>query len=111
MVGNNNVLCALSGGVDSTVAAVLVQKAIGEQLTCVHIDTGLMRKNESEQVVKLFRENLNLKVISVDASKLFLERLSGVTEPEKKRKIIGNTFIEISTGQKLIYKSKKILDN
>ena len=95
LVENNHVLCALSGGVDSTVAAVLVQKAIGEQLTCVHIDTGLMRKNESEQVVKLFRENLNLKVISVDASKLFLERLSGVTEPEKKRKIIGKTFIDL----------------
>lgn len=95
LVGNNHVLCALSGGVDSTVAAVLVQKAIGEQLTCVHIDTGLMRKNESEQVVKLFRENLNLKVISVNASKLFLERLSGVSEPEKKRKIIGKTFIDL----------------
>ena len=95
LVGNNHVLCALSGGVDSTVAAVLVQKAIGEQLTCVHIDTGLMRKNESEQVVKLFRDNLNLKVISVDASKIFLERLSGVTEPERKRKIIGKTFIDL----------------
>ncbi|MDP3148122.1 MAG: glutamine-hydrolyzing GMP synthase [Ignavibacteria bacterium] len=95
LVGNNHVLCALSGGVDSTVAAVLVQKAIGEQLTCVHIDTGLMRKNESDQVVKLFREHLNLKVISVDASKLFLERLSGVTEPERKRKIIGKTFIDL----------------
>ncbi len=94
-VGKNHVLCALSGGVDSTVAAVLVQKAIGEQLTCVHIDTGLMRKNESEQVVKLFREHLNLKVISVNASKLFLERLSGVTEPEQKRKIIGKTFIDL----------------
>ncbi len=95
LVGKDNVLCALSGGVDSTVAAVLVQKAIGEQLTCVHIDTGLMRKNESEQVVKLFRDNLNLKVISVDASKIFLERLSGVTEPERKRKIIGKTFIDL----------------
>jgi len=94
-VGSDNVLCALSGGVDSTVAAVLVQKAIGKQLTCVHIDTGLMRKNESEKVVALFRENLNLKVISIDASKIFLERLKGVTEPEQKRKIIGNTFIEI----------------
>ena len=95
LVGSKNVLCALSGGVDSTVAAVLVQKAIGEQLTCVHIDTGLMRKNESEQVVTLFRDHLNLKVISIDASKLFLERLKGVTEPERKRKIIGNTFIEL----------------
>ncbi|MFA6598501.1 MAG: glutamine-hydrolyzing GMP synthase [Ignavibacteriaceae bacterium] len=95
VVGKKNVLCALSGGVDSTVAAVLVQKAIGEQLTCVHIDTGLMRKNESEQVVSLFREHLNLKVISINASKLFLERLQGVTEPERKRKIIGNTFIEL----------------
>ncbi len=94
-VGSDNVLCALSGGVDSTVAAVLVQKAIGGQLTCVHIDTGLMRKNESEKVVTLFREHLSLKVISIDASKIFLERLKGVTEPERKRKIIGNTFIEI----------------
>jgi len=95
LVGEDHVLCALSGGVDSTVAAVLVQKAIGKQLTCVHIDTGLMRKNESEQVVTLFRDRLNLNVISVDASSLFLERLKDVTEPEKKRKIIGNTFIEL----------------
>ncbi|NCQ18879.1 MAG: glutamine-hydrolyzing GMP synthase [Ignavibacteria bacterium] len=94
-VGSDNVLCALSGGVDSTVAAVLVQKAVGDQLTCVHVDTGLMRKNESEKVVSLFRKHLNLKVISVDASKLFLERLKEVTEPERKRKIIGNTFIEL----------------
>ncbi|MCK9426567.1 MAG: glutamine-hydrolyzing GMP synthase [Ignavibacteriaceae bacterium] len=93
-VGSDNVLCALSGGVDSTVAAVLVQKAIGGQLTCVHIDTGLMRKNESEKVVTLFREHLSLKVISIDASKIFLERLKDITEPERKRKIIGNTFIE-----------------
>jgi len=95
LVGDANVLCALSGGVDSTVAAVLVQKAIGDQLTCVHIDTGLMRKNESAQVVSLFRDALSLNVIAVDASEIFLERLKNVSDPERKRKIIGTTFIDM----------------
>jgi GMP synthase (glutamine-hydrolysing) len=85
----------LSGGVDSSVAAVLLQKAIGENLICVHVDNGLMRKNESENVVKMFKDNYNLNIIHVDASKLFLEKLNGIFDPEKKRKIIGNTFIEV----------------
>lgn len=94
-VGNKNVICALSGGVDSTVAAVLVQKAINQQLYCIHIDTGLMRKNESEDIRKLFTEKLHLNLIFVDASEIFLKRLNGIINPEEKRKIIGNTFIEI----------------
>ncbi|MBE2280972.1 MAG: glutamine-hydrolyzing GMP synthase [Ignavibacteriaceae bacterium] len=95
LVGEKKAICALSGGVDSTVAAVLINKAIGDKLTCVHIDNGLMRKNESETVVKKFRDVFNLNVIYIDAKDLFLNRLAGVTEPEKKRKIIGNTFIEV----------------
>jgi GMP synthase (glutamine-hydrolysing) len=94
-VGSASAICALSGGVDSTVAAVLVKKAIGDNLTCIHIDTGLMRKNESEKVGKLFDEKLKLNHIHVDASDKFLKNLKGVSDPEKKRKIIGNTFIEV----------------
>lgn len=92
---NQLVACALSGGVDSTVAAVLVQKAIGDRLHCIHVDTGLMRKNESQTVIKFFKEHLNLNLHFVDASELFLERLKGVIHPEEKRKIIGRTFIEV----------------
>ncbi len=92
---DKKVLCALSGGVDSSVAAVLMQKAIGENLICVHVDNGLMRKNESKNVVKMFEENFNLNIIHVDAGELFLSRLKNVIEPEEKRKIIGNTFIEV----------------
>ena len=102
--GNSKVICALSGGVDSTVAAVLVKKAIGENLTCIHIDTGLMRKNESAEIEKVFNEKLNLNVLYIDASDKFLNKLEGVSEPEKKRKIIGNTFIEVFEEE-----SKKIL--
>jgi GMP synthase (glutamine-hydrolysing) len=94
-IKNSKVICALSGGVDSSVAAVLMHKAIGDNLVCVHVDNGLMRKNESKQVVKMFEENYNLKIIHVDAAKLFVERLNGISDPEKKRKIIGNTFIEV----------------
>lgn len=94
-VGNNSVLCALSGGVDSTVAAVLMHKAIGNQLHCIHIDTGLMRHNESAIIEKLFRENFSMSIDVVDGSDLFLGRLAGITEPEQKRKIIGNAFIEL----------------
>ncbi len=93
--GSSKVICALSGGVDSSVAAVLMHKAIGENLICVHVDNGLMRKNESVNVVKMFEDNYNLKIIHVDASKIFLKKLEGVSDPEKKRKIIGNTFIEV----------------
>jgi GMP synthase (glutamine-hydrolysing) len=94
-VGNSKVICALSGGVDSTVAAVLVKKAIGDSLHCIHIDTGLMRKNESEKIEGLFNSQLDLNVKYVQASSIFLERLKNVSDPEQKRKIIGNTFIEI----------------
>jgi len=93
--GDSTAICALSGGVDSTVAAVLVHRALGENLVCVHIDNGLMRKNESAKVVKLLRERTGLKIIHVDAASLFLERLAGVSSPEEKRKIIGHTFIEV----------------
>ena len=92
-VGNEKAICAMSGGVDSAVAAYLVHKAIGKNLLCVHIDNGLMRKNESRDIVKYFRNKLNLKFI--DASGIFLGRLKGVIDPEKKRKIIGKTFIDV----------------
>ena len=94
-VGNEEVLCALSGGVDSTVLAILMHKAIGNQLHCVHIDTGLMRTNESQDLAKLFRENFTIPLDVIDASKEFLNALAGVVDPEKKRKIIGNKFIEV----------------
>jgi GMP synthase (glutamine-hydrolysing) len=92
-VGNEKAICALSGGVDSTVSAYLVNKAIGKNLICVHIDNGLMRKNESRGIVKFFSKKLNLKFI--DASGTFLKRLKGVNNPEKKRKIVGKTFIDV----------------
>jgi len=95
LVGNKKAICALSGGVDSSVAAVLMHEAIGEQLVCIHVDHGLMRKDESLQIVKMFEENYNLNIIHVDASEKFLSKLKGVSEPELKRKIIGNTFIEV----------------
>ena len=94
-VGNYRVICALSGGVDSTVAAVLVKKAIGENLICIHIDNGLMRKNESEKIEKVFNEKLNLNHIHINAADRFLKALKGITDPEQKRKIIGKTFIDI----------------
>ena len=94
-VGNSKVICALSGGVDSTVAAVLVKKAVGNNLICVHIDTGLMRKDESKKIGKMFDEKLKLNHIHIDASDRFLNKLSAVTDPETKRKIIGRTFIEV----------------
>ncbi len=94
-VGDAKAICALSGGVDSTVAAVLVKKSIDKNLICIHIDTGLMRKNESKKVGELFDEKLNLEHIHVNASKKFLKNLKGVSDPEEKRKIIGNTFIEV----------------
>lgn len=92
-VGSNNVICALSGGVDSSVAAVLVHKAIGDQLTCVFVDHGFLRLGEAEQVVDTFTNKFNMKLVHVDASKHFMDLLSGVTEPEKKRKTIGAEFI------------------
>ncbi|MFN9094422.1 MAG: glutamine-hydrolyzing GMP synthase [Alphaproteobacteria bacterium] len=94
-VGQGRVVCGLSGGVDSSVAAVLIHEAIGDQLTCIYVDHGLMRANESEQVVSTFRDRFNIKLIHRDASDLFLGQLSGVTDPEVKRKTIGRLFIEV----------------
>ncbi len=94
-VGEKKVLLALSGGVDSSVVAALLIKAIGKQLVCVHVNHGLMRKNESENVIKLFQEGLNANLVYVDATDRFLDLLAGVSEPERKRKIIGAEFINV----------------
>src|SRR5215471_5595043 len=94
-VGKARVICGLSGGVDSSVAALLIHEAIGDQLTCIFVDTGLMREGEAKEVVGLFRGAYNIPLISADASDLFLRRLDGVEDPEQKRKIIGAAFIEV----------------
>ncbi|MEX2963380.1 glutamine-hydrolyzing GMP synthase [Microbulbifer sp. TYP-18] len=94
-VGSGKVLLGLSGGVDSSVVAALLHRAIGDQLTCVFVDNGLLRLNEGDQVMEMFAENMGVKVIRADAEEQFLARLVGVDEPEAKRKVIGNTFIEI----------------
>ena len=94
-VGSAKVVCGLSGGVDSSVAAVLIHEAIGDQLTCVFVDTGLLRKDEAKQVTELFREHYNIPLVHVDASKEFLGELAGISDPETKRKTIGRVFIEI----------------
>ena len=94
-VGDGRVICGLSGGVDSSVAAVLIHEAIGDQLTCVFVDTGLLREDEAEQVVTLFRDHYNIPLVHVDAQDLFLGALAGVTDPETKRKTIGRLFIEV----------------
>jgi len=94
-VGEGRVICGLSGGVDSAVAAVLIHEAIGDQLTCVFVDHGLMRLNEAEQVVALFRQHYGINLVHVDASEKFLGGLAGVTDPERKRKFIGKAFIDL----------------
>ena len=94
-VGSGKVICALSGGVDSSVAALLTHEAVGEQLTCILVDHGLMRKNEAAEVVSMFREHYNVPLVLVDASDRFLSALEGETDPEKKRKTIGRLFIEV----------------
>lgn len=94
-VGSENVICALSGGVDSSVAAILVHKAIGEKLTCVFVDHGFLRKGEAEQVISTFRNHFHINLIHIDVSERFLDRLSEVVDPEQKRKIIGEEFIRV----------------
>lgn len=94
-VGNKKVLLALSGGVDSSVVAALLIKAIGKQLVCVHVNHGLMRKGESEQVVEIFRNQLDANLVYIDATDRFLDKLAGVEEPETKRKIIGGEFVRV----------------
>ena len=102
-IGNRKVLCAMSGGVDSAVAATLVHKAAGNNLTCVFVDHGLLRKYEADEVMKVFRDGLKMNLIKVDAGKIFLEKLKGVADPERKRKIIGEEFIRAFEAE-----SKKI---
>jgi len=94
-VGEGTAVCGLSGGVDSSVAAVLVHRAIGDRLTCIFVDHGLLRKHEREQVERMFGRHMELKLVVEDAADLFLSRLEGVTEPEEKRKVIGSSFIEV----------------
>lgn len=107
--GKNYVICALSGGVDSSVAAVLAHKAIGDKLICIHIDNGLMRKNESRQVFELFKNYFRINLELVNASELFLKKLKDVSDPEKKRKIIGKTFIEVFEKESKKIKGAKFL--
>ncbi|MGH7652733.1 MAG: glutamine-hydrolyzing GMP synthase [Gemmatimonadaceae bacterium] len=95
IVGKSRVICGLSGGVDSSVAAALVHRAVGDQLTCIFVDTGLLRLHERDQVERAFRAGLGIKLITIDAEERFLTALAGVEDPEKKRKIIGHTFIDV----------------
>ena len=94
-IGEKKVLLALSGGVDSSVVAALLIRAVGQQLVCVHVNHGLLRKGEPEQVIEVFRDQMNANLIYVDAVDRFLDKLAGVTDPERKRKIIGGEFIEV----------------
>jgi len=108
-VGSDKVLLALSGGVDSSVVAALLNKAIGKQLICVHVNHGLLRKGEPEQVIKIFKENMGANLIYKDASSLFLKELKGVSEPESKRKIIGKVFIDVFAKEAKKLKGVKFL--
>ncbi len=108
-VGDAKVICGLSGGVDSSVAAVLVHRAIGDQLTCIFVDHGLMRQNEGEQVIKAFREQYGIPLVAVDAEDRFLSKLAGVTDPETKRKIIGTEFIRVFEEEALKVGDAKFL--
>jgi GMP synthase (glutamine-hydrolysing) len=109
MVGSGDVICALSGGVDSAVAAVLLHHAIGDQLQCIHIDNGLMRKDESAKVVSMFRDHYRIPLEFIDASELFLTRLDKVSDPEEKRKIIGNTFIDVFEEHAKTFRNARFL--
>ncbi|NLG32050.1 MAG: glutamine-hydrolyzing GMP synthase [Syntrophomonadaceae bacterium] len=100
LVGNKKVLCALSGGVDSSVAAALVHKAIGDKLVCIFVDNGLLRKGEPEQVIKTFKDKMGMNLIFVEAEDRFLARLKGISDPERKRKIIGEEFIRVFEQEK-----------
>ena len=108
-VGDGRVICGLSGGVDSSVAALLVHRAVGDQLTCVFVDHGLMRKNEGDQVVAAFRDSFQVPLVAVDAEERFLERLRGVTDPEMKRKIIGAEFIRVFEEEAVKLEGAKFL--
>jgi len=103
------VICALSGGVDSSVVALLINKAVKKNLICIMVDTGLMRKNEFKFTYEIFKKKYKLNVKLINASKIFFKKLKGITEPEKKRKIIGNLFIKIFEKESLKYKKIKFL--
>lgn len=109
IVGDKKVICGLSGGVDSSVAATLINQAIGKQLTCIFVDHGLLRKNEAKQVKEVFAKHSRLNLVYVDASKLFLAKLKSVNDPEKKRKIIGKTFISVFNQEAAKIKGAKFL--
>lgn len=108
-VGSGKVLLGLSGGVDSSVVAALLHKAIGDQLTCVFVDNGLLRKNEGDQVMATFAQNMGVKVIRADAEDLFLGKLKGISDPEQKRKVIGHTFIEVFDAEATKLKDVRFL--
>jgi GMP synthase (glutamine-hydrolysing) len=108
-VGDGRVICGLSGGVDSSVAALLVHRAIGDRLTCVFVDHGLMRKNEGEQVIAAFRDHFQVPLVAVDAADRFLARLKGVTDPEEKRKRIGAEFIRVFEEEALLLPDVRFL--
>ncbi|MFI5202157.1 MAG: glutamine-hydrolyzing GMP synthase, partial [Candidatus Kapaibacterium sp.] len=107
--GSDTVICALSGGVDSAVAAVLVHRAVGKQLKCIHVDNGLMRRGESAEVVHTFRDHFGIDLDFRDASDLFLDRLEGVSDPEEKRKIIGKAFIDVLSEEAQKFRGAKFL--
>ena len=108
-VGDNKVICGLSGGVDSTVTAALIHKAIKNNIVCVFVDTGFMRSGERKQIKELFNKNFQIKLKVIDASKIFFEKLKNVKDPEKKRKIIGKEFIKIFENFALQQKNVKFL--
>ncbi len=109
IVGSNQAICGLSGGVDSSVAAALISKAIGKNLTCIFVDHGLLRKNEAQEVVDLFGKNFNINLVVIDAKELFLNKLNNISDPEKKRKIIGKTFIDVFNREAKKIKNAKFL--